>query len=85
MDETLTHETKPVLACIDGGNNGDRALRYAIQEGVRRDTGVRLLHVPLETIPHPTDSPVCGTPWRSSYSRSANATARLTSTSFSSA
>lgn len=34
-----------MIACIDGGDDGDRAMRYAIEEARLRRTGVHLLHV----------------------------------------
>lgn len=45
MNENDAHQTRPVLACLDGTDNGDRAMRYAIADAARRDTGIRLLHV----------------------------------------
>lgn len=45
MEETFAQHSLPVLACLDGGDGGDRALRYSLQEAERRGTGVRLFHV----------------------------------------
>ncbi len=41
----------PVVIAVDGTEDGDRALRYGVAEALRRDCGVRLVHVPHETIP----------------------------------
>jgi nucleotide-binding universal stress UspA family protein len=62
MSESFGHTTKPVLACLDGGDDGDRALRYAIEEAQRRKTGVRLLHVPPDVIPYAPMVPLYSTP-----------------------
>lgn len=45
MNETYASQTRPVLACLDGGDDGDRAMRYAIADASRRGTGVRLVQV----------------------------------------
>lgn len=45
MNETYADQTRPVLVGIDGTDDGDRALRFAIAEAQRRGTGIRLLHV----------------------------------------
>ena len=34
-----------MLACVDGTQDGDRALRYAVKEARRRGTGLRIVHV----------------------------------------
>lgn len=44
MDTTHTY-LQPVVACVDGGRGGDRAVEFALVEARRRHTGVRLLHV----------------------------------------
>ena len=41
----------PVVVAVDGTDDGDRALRYGVEEARRRDCGLRLVHVPHETIP----------------------------------
>ncbi|MGZ4436468.1 MAG: universal stress protein [Nocardioides sp.] len=49
-----THELRkrgPILVAVDGTEDGDRALRYAVEEARRRGCGLRLVHVPHETIP----------------------------------
>jgi hypothetical protein len=52
MSTAFSDASHPVIACVDGGPDGDRALRYAIREVARRGTGLRLVHVPLEFIPY---------------------------------
>ncbi|HSV38124.1 MAG TPA: universal stress protein, partial [Nocardioidaceae bacterium] len=47
-----------VVACIDGGDDGDRALRYATGEATRRGTGLRLVHVPMEFLPYAPVTPL---------------------------
>lgn len=50
----------PVLACIDGSDDSDRAIRYALEEAGRLGTTVRLLHVVPELVayaPVPTTFP----------------------------
>lgn len=44
MDTTHTY-LQPVVACVDGGPGGDRAVDFAIVEARRRHTGLHLLHV----------------------------------------
>ena len=41
----------PVVVAVDGTEDGDRALRYGVDEALRRGRGLRLVHVPHETIP----------------------------------
>lgn len=41
----------PVVVAVDGTDDGDRALRYGVAEARRRGCGLRLVHVPHETIP----------------------------------
>jgi nucleotide-binding universal stress UspA family protein len=62
MNETLGQKMKPVVACVDGGDDGDRALRYAIEEAQRRQTGVRMVHVAPELVPFAPPSPLYVTP-----------------------
>ncbi|QLQ11595.1 MAG: universal stress protein [Nocardioidaceae bacterium] len=53
----------PVLACIDGSDDSDRAIRYALEEAGRLGTTVRLLHVVPELVayaPGPDHIPVPG-------------------------
>jgi hypothetical protein len=45
VSEIYSQTNTPVVACLDGGDDGDRAMRYAIEEAQRRHTGVRLLQV----------------------------------------
>jgi nucleotide-binding universal stress UspA family protein len=52
MSTAFSDVSHPVIACVDGGDHGDRALRYAIREAARRGTGLRLVHVPMEFIPY---------------------------------
>jgi len=62
MNESYIQSSKPVVACLDGGDDGDRALRYAIEEAQRRETGVRLVHVIPEILAYAPMSPVYETP-----------------------
>jgi len=62
MDETFGHGTKPVVVCTDGGEDGDRALRFAIEEAGRRNTGVRVVHVLLDVFPYALVSALRFTP-----------------------
>jgi nucleotide-binding universal stress UspA family protein len=62
MDTSSARQDKLVLACLDGGDDGDRAVRYAVGEAQRRDTGVRLLHVPPEVATYAPMSPLYATP-----------------------
>jgi nucleotide-binding universal stress UspA family protein len=39
-----------VVAAVDGSDDGVRALGYAISEAVRRDLGLRIVHVQPETV-----------------------------------
>ena len=41
----------PVVVAVDGTEDGDRALSYGVSEARRCDCGLRLVHVPHETIP----------------------------------
>jgi nucleotide-binding universal stress UspA family protein len=52
MTETLaTSGRGPVVVAVDGTEDGERALRYGVEEAKRRGCGLRLVHVPHETIP----------------------------------
>ena len=52
MTETrVTHNRGPILVAVDGTEDGDRALRFGVEEARRRSCGLRLVHVPHETIP----------------------------------
>jgi len=62
MSDSAGRTTEPVVACIDGGDDGDRALRYAIEEAQRRETGVRMVHVPPDIIPYAPMTPLYSTP-----------------------
>lgn len=59
MTTSSQDASHPVVACVDGGDDGDRALRYAIGEATLRRTGIRLVHVPLEFVPY---APLTGYP-----------------------
>jgi nucleotide-binding universal stress UspA family protein len=45
MSETFGDKPKPVVVCLDGSDDGERALRYGIEEARRRGTSLRLVHV----------------------------------------
>ncbi len=45
------HPRGPVVVAVDGTKDGVRALRYGVLEAQRRGVGLRLVHVPHETIP----------------------------------
>lgn len=47
---------------IDGGDDGVRALRYGVQEARRRNTGVRLVHVPPTVVVTAPMSPLYSMP-----------------------
>lgn len=51
MRETDHRIRGPVVVAVDGTEDGDRALKYAVEEARRLDCGLRLVHVPHETIP----------------------------------
>lgn len=52
MNETrLTNNRGPIMVAVDGTEDGDRALRYGVEEARRFDCGLRLVHVPHETVP----------------------------------
>lgn len=51
MTETRTAGRGPVVVAVDGTEDGERAIRYAVEEARRRDCGLRLVHCPHETIP----------------------------------
>ena len=42
-----------VLACVDGTEDGDRALHYAVKEARRRGTGLRIVHVEAPSVVSP--------------------------------
>lgn len=44
------HLHRPVVIGIDGGDDGDRAMRYGVEEACRRGVGVRLVHVPPDLV-----------------------------------
>src|SRR4051812_26335963 len=58
--------SNPVVVGLDGGDDGDRALKDPIEEAGRRATGIRLVHVvpdvlsytpapPMYSVPSPQD------------------------------
>ncbi len=52
MTETTESSRRgPVVVAVDGTEDGDRALRFGVEEAARRGCGLRLVHVPHETIP----------------------------------
>lgn len=50
MNTRSTNKNR-VVACIDGSEDGQRALRYAVELAERRGAGLRLVHVPHEYVP----------------------------------
>lgn len=52
----------PVVVAVDGTEDGDRALRFGVDEAARRRSGLRLVHVPHETIPMAPMLPVFSGP-----------------------
>lgn len=59
---TKSHLVRPVVIGIDGGDDGDRALRYGLEEARRRHVGVRLVHVPPTIIATAPMSPLYAMP-----------------------
>ncbi len=52
MNETSgVFRAGPVVVAVDGTEDGERALRFGAEEARRRGRGLRLVHVPHETIP----------------------------------
>jgi nucleotide-binding universal stress UspA family protein len=52
MTETrVTNNRGPIMVAVDGTEDGDRALRYGVEEARRFGRGLRLVHVPHETVP----------------------------------
>ena len=42
--------TRPVMVAVDGSEDGLRALRYAVQEAARLDSGLRIVHVQQQMV-----------------------------------
>lgn len=63
MTETTGSSRRgPVVVAVDGTEEGDRALRFGVEEARRRGCGLRLVHVPHETIPMAPMLPVFSGP-----------------------
>lgn len=55
-----THESRPVVAAVDGGSGGEAALRYAVDEAVRRGEGLHVVHVWPGGQPRPFPADLAG-------------------------
>lgn len=62
MTETTGSRRGPVVVAVDGTEEGERALRFGVEEAGRRGCGLRLVHVPHETIPMAPMLPVFSGP-----------------------
>ncbi len=51
MSESVLAGTAPLVVCIDGSEDGARALLYAVREALRAPRVLRLVHVVHETMP----------------------------------
>jgi nucleotide-binding universal stress UspA family protein len=47
----MAHTSLPVVVGVDGSEQGERAVRYAVSEARRRGTGITLVHAVHETAP----------------------------------
>jgi len=60
---TSTQHVRPdarpfVLACVDGTDDGDRAIRFAVEEAHRRGCGLHLVHVQMPPVVAPPMVPI---------------------------